>query len=128
MRKPIYDVELIAVGPLATEFTAEGIWVLFNTDAPQEVAEFALLHRAAPPIAAIAPGQILEIDGIAFTISAVGPVANDNIRNLGHLVLKANGATTAELPGDVCIDQRPLPAPNVGTRLRVWQPAEEEQE
>jgi PTS system glucitol/sorbitol-specific IIA component len=62
----------------------------------------------------------MEIDARRYTIRAVGEVANENLRNLGHLVLKANGETTPELPGDVCIEALPLPEPFVGMRVRIW--------
>lgn len=117
---PIYDVEITAIGPLVAEFTAAGIWVLFRDDAPTELAEFALLHHAAPPRKPIVPGQVLEVGGQQFAITAVGPVANDNLRELGHLVLKATAATEAELPGDVCIEAGRLPEPVVGIHLRIW--------
>lgn len=117
---PIYDLEVTKLGELVGEFTAEGIWVFFGEGAPVEVAEFAILHRAAPPTTPLAPGQMIEIDQQHYAILAVGEVANTNIRNLGHLVLKANGHTTPELPGDICIDARPLPEPFVGMRVRVW--------
>jgi PTS system glucitol/sorbitol-specific IIA component len=117
---PIYELEVTAIGPLVSEFTAHGIWVFFHENAPSEVAEFAILHRASPPREPLVPGQLLEIGDERYTISAVGPVANENLANLGHLVLKANGLTEPELPGDLCVEARPLPEPVVGLRLRVW--------
>lgn len=123
---PIYELEVTAIGSEVGEFTAEGIWVFFHENAPSEVADFALLHRATPPRAPIAAGQRLEIGDARFAITAVGPVANDNIANLGHMVLKANGREEPELPGDVCIEARPLPEPSVGMRVRVWAPGEVE--
>lgn len=117
---PIYALDVTAVGDFIDEFTAEGVWVFFRDDAPTELAEFALLHHAAVPHEPIAAGQVLAIDGQRFAVTAVGEVANTNIRNLGHMVLKANGATEPELPGDVCIEALPLPQPSVGTTVRVW--------
>ena len=118
--EPIYALEVTAVGPLVEEFTAAGIWVYFHDDAPEELTEFALLHRAPPPRLPVAAGQTVEIGAQRFAVTAVGPVANDNLRELGHLVLKANGAAEAEMPGDVCIEALPLPEPSVGTELRIW--------
>jgi PTS system glucitol/sorbitol-specific IIA component len=118
--QPTYDLEATAIGAMVGEFTSHGIWVFFGEGAPEEVAEFAILHRAAPPTMPVAPGQTVEIDGRRYAILAVGEVANANLASLGHLVLKANGETTPELPGDVCIEARPLPDPFVGMRLRIW--------
>ncbi len=120
---PIYEISIAAIGPLVEEFTEAGVWVFFRDDAPEELAEFALLHRAEAPREPIAAGQVLEIDGERYAVTAVGDVANTNIRELGNLVLKANGATEAELPGEVCIEARPLPQPTLGTTLRVWKAA-----
>ena len=122
---PSLDLTITGVGQLAEEFTAAGIWVFFRDDAPEELTEFALLHRAPAPRTPLAAGDVLEIDGERFTIQAVGEVANDNVRELGHLVLKANGLTDPELPGDVCVEARPLPEPAVGMRIRIWGQAEE---
>ncbi len=122
---PVYEITVTAVGPLVEEFTEAGVWVFFHETAPEELAEFALLHRAEAPREPIAAGQLLEIDDHRFTITAVGDIANANIRELGHLVLKANGANETELPGEVCIEALPLPPASVGTTVRVLQGANE---
>lgn len=124
-RTLVYELEITALGPLVEEFTAHGVWVFFGREAPEELAEFALLHGAAAPKAPLTPGQLLEIGAEQYTIRAVGALANQNVRELGHLVLKANGASKAELPGEICIDARPLPQPSVGTVVRVWEQKDE---
>jgi PTS system glucitol/sorbitol-specific IIA component len=120
MPEPILALQITRLGPLAGEFTAAGVWVLFNESAPEELAEFALLHRGAAPTRPLAPGQQIVIDDARYQILAVGPIANANLAALGHLVLKANGAAEAELPGDVCVEARPLPEPRVGMWIHVW--------
>jgi PTS system glucitol/sorbitol-specific IIA component len=122
---PIYEIRVTAIGPLVEEFTAEGVWVFFHDGAPEELAEFSLLHQAQAPQEPIAAGQVLTIDGQRYAITAVGDVANKNIRELGHIVLKANGLTKTQLPGEVCIEARPLPQPAIGTTLRVWREGSE---
>jgi PTS system glucitol/sorbitol-specific IIA component len=97
--------------------------VFFHEGAPEELLEFALLHRAGAPQEPIRAGQVLEIDGQRYKITSVGDRANANIQELGHLVLKANGATEPELPGEVCIEAQPLPQPFVGITLRIWKEA-----
>jgi len=122
---PIYEISITAIGPLVEEFTEAGVWVFFRDDAPEELAEFALLHHAEAPREPIAAGQVIEIDGQRYAVTGVGDIANKNIRELGHMVLKANGATEPELPGEVCIEARQLPQPSIGTTLRVWKEASE---
>lgn len=120
---PIYDISITAIGPLVEEFTEAGVWVFFRDDAPEELAEFALLHRAEAPREPLSAGQVLEIAGQRYAITGVGDRANHNIRELGHMVLKANGAAEPELPGEVCIEALPFPHPSVGMRVRVWKEA-----
>ena len=120
---PIYVLSITAIGALVEEFTEVGIWVFFRDDAPAELAEFALLHSAAAPQEPITAGQVIEINRRRYAITGVGAVANENVRELGHMVLKANGLTEPELPGDVCIEALPLPPPSVGTTLLIWKEA-----
>jgi len=44
---------------------------------------------------------------------------SENLLNLGHLDLKANGLTEPEMPGDVNVEAVSLPAVQVGDRLVV---------
>jgi len=120
---PIYAVSVTAIGALVEEFTEAGIWIFFRDDAPAELAEFALLHCAEAPQEPIAAGQVIEINRRRYAVTAVGAVANENVRALGHMVLKANGLTEPELPGDICIEALPLPQPSIGTTLRIWKEA-----
>lgn len=122
---PIYEINVTAIGPLVEEFTSEGVWVFFRDGAPPELAEFSLLHGAGAPLEPIAAGQVLEIDGEHYAITAVGDVANNNIQALGHMVLKANGLTEPELPGDVCIEAKPLPQPSIGMTIHIWKETSE---
>lgn len=114
-----YETRITAIGPLVAEFTQAGIWVLFGEGAPEEVAEFALLHDGRTLHSPVAAGDQLWIGDEQFRILAVGDVANTNLASLGHLVLKFNGQTAPELPGDVCVEARPLPEAHVGLTLKI---------
>jgi len=50
---------------------------------------------------------------------AVGPVANENFINLGHLVLKLDSATEAALPGDVSCSFTNKPEIKVEDRIEI---------
>jgi glucitol/sorbitol PTS system EIIA component len=52
-------------------------------------------------------------------------VANDNMVNLGHMDLKANGEVEPPLPGDICLEELPLPEPRPGTTLVIEGEADE---
>ena len=123
------DTEVTAVGELAPEFLEAGIIVLFGDDAPEELQEVAVVHHSSVNVGGVSPGDVVSVtDGDTTTtmqVLAVGDVANDNLTNLGHLVLKRNGETEAALPGDVCCDEGPIPAITPGDRITVVAGAKE---
>lgn len=114
-----YNATITFIGPLAIEFLAEQIIVLFGQNAPEELAEFALLHDGESLVAPFGAGDTVTIGAQSFRILAVGEVANDNLANLGHLVLKFNGEPEVEMPGDVCLEAVPLPEVTVGTVITI---------
>ena len=114
-----YEATITAVGPLTSEFIDHGIIVLFGSDAPEELQEFALIHDGEKLEAPLQAGDKVSIDNHSFKVLAVGDVANDNLNNLGHLVLKFNGENEVEMPGDVCIEAADLPPIVVGTKLHI---------
>ena len=114
-----YQTTVTAVGPMAVEFAAEGILVFFGTDAPEELHDFAILHEHTPNEDDVVPGDTLEIAGVDYTVTGVGDVANDNLRNLGHLVVKFNGLTETELPGEVSVTEGTAPGIEPGTVIRI---------
>ncbi len=115
-----YSATVLHVGPLVSEFTEAGILVFFGENAPEELYEFSVIHDGKTLEADLVPGDLVSLDGEKFEILAIGEVANANFRNLGHLVMKFNGKTTVELPGDVCVEQKSLVFLSPGSRLEVF--------
>jgi len=114
-----YHMRVVEIGPLVEEFVQAGILVFFQVGAPPELAEFSILHEPSDSFTDVEPGDIVAIDGNRFRVTAVGEVANKNIRDLGHLIMKANGRSEPELPGDVCVEEKDLPPIEVGTIIQI---------
>ena len=115
-----YSTVVTSVGPLLKEFLAERIIVLFNEDAPEELWEFAVIHRPDDTFEEVRPGDRVSFgSNDPIKVTAVGEVANKNIAALGHAVFKCNGKENAELPGDVCLEEVPLPEVEVGQTIRI---------
>ena len=114
-----YQAKITAIGPLVSEFLDHNIMVLFGQSAPEELAEFSVVHDGQTLHAPLTVGDTVCIGEDCVQILAVGDVANDNLANLGHLVLKFNGESEVEMPGDVCVDKRTLPPLEVGAIVRV---------
>lgn len=115
----VYETEVTAVGPMAVEFAAEGILVFFGSDAPEELHEFAIIHEHSPNTRDVVPGDVIEIGGETFEVTGVGDVANENLRNLGHVVVKFNGLAETELPGEMSVAPGEIPDIQPGTLFRI---------
>lgn len=124
----VWAAQVTGVGDLAPTFFDEGIVVLFGDDAPEELRDVAVIHRVTHPLAdddGVQPGDVAHLGAAELRVLAVGHVANDNLRSLGHLVLKRNGETEAALPGDVCCDTGPIPTLTADDEMVVLRPGEE---
>jgi len=114
-----YQAEVTQIGPLVGEFIDAGILVFFGEGAPPELIEFSIIHNGSKLEKDIVAGDTVFIDDHDYQVLAVGEVANTNFRNLGHLILKFNGKSKAELPGDVCVEKKLVPAIDIGSQLRI---------
>ena len=114
-----YATTVTAVGEQVAEFIGQGLLIWFAEGAPEELHFFTVLHRPTVTTGGVRPGDLVRIDDKAFRVTAVGEVANENMVNLGHMDLKANGAVEAPLPGDICLEELPLPEPRPGTTMVI---------
>jgi PTS system glucitol/sorbitol-specific IIA component len=114
-----YATTVTAVGEEVAEFVSHGILIWFAEGAPEELHFFSVLHQPTVTVGGVRPGDTVRIDDQAYRVTAVGDVANENMVNLGHMDLKANGESEPPLPGDICLEQLPLHAPKPGTTLVI---------
>ncbi len=110
-----YRAEVVSLGEFAGEFIAEQIMVFFGTNAPDELKEHSIVHKHGDLAAPVVTGDTICIGTDSFTVHAIGKVANENLKNLGHFVLKFNGLTEPEMDGDICVDKTTLPPIGPGT-------------
>jgi PTS system glucitol/sorbitol-specific IIA component len=114
-----YQAQVTSIGPYVSEFIDHNILVLFGDQVPEELADFSILHNGKELSGTINVGDVIYLGDNNYSVLAVGEVANENLANLGHLVLKFNGETEPEMPGDVCVEAKPLPAIGPGMGLRI---------
>ena len=117
-----YEARITEIGPLVSEFTDAGVLVFFGADAPDELREFAIIHDGQTLAQDVEPGDLIQLDQDTYHVLAVGEIANKNLASLGHFIVKFNGQDAPEMPGDICAEARPLPALQVGMRLRIMSP------
>lgn len=120
----LYSSTVTAVGEQVAAFVeGHGILVFFGTDSPVELHDFSVLHDASVTSAGPREGDVIDLGGTRIPVLAVGPVVEANLLNLGHIDLKANGATRADMPGDVNLPSDTLVVPEPGSTFRILRPA-----
>ena len=119
----VYESTVTAVGGQVPAFLEHGILIFFGDQSPTELHDISVLHRVAIGEDGPRPGDLVHLGEETLEVLAVGDVVRDNLLNLGHLDLKADGLTEAKLPGDVCVRKGPIPLLAAGEAFRITRPA-----
>lgn len=118
----IFESVVTGIGEAATEFFQAGMIVLFGNESPPELQEIAVIHGPARCDGVVRPGHLLCMAGRSYRITAVGSVAQQNLEELGHAVIKFNGREQPELPGDLCVEALEAPVLRLGDRISIELP------
>lgn len=119
----VYDSTVTVVGSQVEAFLDHGIIIFFADGSPAELHDISVLHTARVSSDGPRPGDTIHLGGTSLEILAVGDVVRDNLLNLGHLDLKADGRTEPKLPGDVCVRKGDLALLATGDSFRITRPA-----
>ena len=119
----VYASSVTRVGEDVASFLDHGILIFFGDHAPEELHAMSVLHKVEQADDGPQPGDTIHLGDTSLEVLAVGDVVRDNLLNLGHLDLKADGQSTANLPGDVCVRQGEIPLLAPGDRFRITRPA-----
>lgn len=101
MSNVIYHSKIDLIGEFAQEALADGMLILFKNGAPADLADYCFVHSHDDLKQDLQVGQTLQLGNHIYHITAVGDVANINFRQLGHITLRFDGSSQAELPGTV---------------------------
>lgn len=114
-----YEATIVFIGDLVEEFKGQNMVILFDESAPLELKEISVVHRGGKFLEEVAPGDILLLNGTEYKITAVGEVANRNLKNIGHVCLKFDGRSEAELPGNIHLEEKLPPDFRVGDKILI---------
>ena len=103
-----YDVTVTGLGDMALAFLDPSMEmrfvILFNEDAPAELAELAILHTKAELTEVPAPGDTMVIGSKTYKVTAVGDEAIHTLKELGHCTLAFTADTEPYRPGCINLD------------------------
>ncbi len=96
-----YQSKITGWGADALEFLnpACNFIIIFNEDAPPELADISVLHTKAELKEDPKPGDTFRICNKEYKISAVGWEALNTLRDLGHATVSFRGMDEVERPG-----------------------------
>lgn len=118
----IYKNKVKEVGSQVHTFDNADFLIIFGDRAPAELKDFCYSVDVNPIEGTIQPGDILRFDDQEYTITCIGDEAPVTLQGLGHCTIRFNGATTAELPGTMYVEQKALPNVHVGTKIQIVRP------
>ena len=107
--KVIYENQVKAAGVAVEEFKDAGMFI----------KDYCYSVSVNPINGEIAAGQYVVIDGQEFKITCVGYEAPITLKGLGHCTFNFSGATEAELPGTIYMENKPMPDIKIGSVIRI---------
>ncbi|OCG24315.1 PTS glucitol/sorbitol transporter subunit IIA [Gilliamella sp. App2-1] len=119
MSNVIYSSKIKQIGEFAQEALADGMLILFKNGAPVDLSDYCFIHSHDDLKQDLQAGQIIQLGKHIYKITAVGDVGSVNFRELGHITLKFDGNSQAELPGAVHVEGEIPTQLFVGDEIRI---------
>ncbi|RKL61392.1 PTS sorbitol transporter subunit IIA [Thermoanaerobacteraceae bacterium SP2] len=105
----VFESVIDNIGENGLDFLCEKMVILFNNNAPIELAKFSVLIKPGKLLFPIERGDIFTIGELTYKVTAIGKEANKNLNDLGHVVLKFDGEDLPSLPGNIHLEAKELP-------------------
>ncbi len=123
MSKTLWESEIIHLGAESGEFIAAGCFILFGEPVPPALAEMSLVHSPVEaPTSELQAGDHFVVGEQAVVLDEVGPLAQKNLTEIGHVVIYVNTPGQKLLPGAVKATAETIPTPKEGDRIAFVRP------
>lgn len=115
----IYQTAFTHIGDFAREALKENMLITFKQGAPADLVDYCFIHSHGELNTDVRAGDVLDIDGSDYPITAVGEVASFNLKELGHVTFRFDGAMRAEFPGTIHVIGTIPSAVDLGSVLKI---------
>jgi PTS system glucitol/sorbitol-specific IIA component len=107
----MYRSKVIEVGELVSQFADQQLVVLFGPSAPDELKEISVIHEIEQDdsVEPLRRGGTISFGSESFRIEEVGPMANANLREMGHLSVYFRTTPGDILPGAIRVSPMGFP-------------------
>ncbi|CAI1100837.1 MULTISPECIES: PTS glucitol/sorbitol transporter subunit IIA [Serratia] len=114
----IFQTTITQIGGSARDALFDDMLITFREGAPADIEEFCFIHQHGNTLGELRAGGWMELADQRYPITAVGNVASQNLRELGHLTVRFDGETQAEFPGSIHVSgTTPIDIP-IGSTLK----------
>ena len=123
MAKKYYSTKIVGIGGEVSKFTSlVKMLVIFDDSMVlPELRDFSVLHSGNKLTDLIKAGDILQIADSKFKILRVGNEVNNNIKSLGHIVIKFNDDKEELLEGSLHVEDKPIPKLRAGDEIAIYE-------
>ncbi|MDR1142722.1 MAG: PTS glucitol/sorbitol transporter subunit IIA [Spirochaetaceae bacterium] len=115
-----YKTTVTKLGETYNEIFEQGMVVVFNENAPDELAELSALHTAAALPRDVKPGDEVALGNKRYAVTAVGSEANYTLGKMGHCTFVFTGADKAELDGHIVLKGNGMPEIKPGSPFEIY--------
>lgn len=120
-QKVIFETTVREIGQEAKDFSEIKMAILFGDEAPDALRSSCYIINVKPVQEQVTTAMVLQINDEIYKITAVGSEVQTNLTNLGHIAISFTGATSAELPGTLYVEDKPYPDIEVGSDIKIKQ-------
>lgn len=111
---------MVKLGVAADSFLDEKMVILFKDNAPEELADYCVLHNGNALTDTIRVGDCFKLGETAYEIVFVGSEVQKNLDNLGHITLRFNANADGEaLEGSLYLEDKAIAAIEPGLELSI---------
>jgi len=118
-----YCATVTGLGEEAMRLVENDLCIIFNENAPPELAELSVLHTIEELKEEVKAGDTIKLGGNTYSILQVGSEANHTLRTLGHCTMWLYNESKKNqncLPGYIVVDvQGVRPVFEVGQTIEI---------
>ena len=114
-----YKSTITGLGEMVTDSLKSGFVIIFNDNAPKEIAKISILHTIEKFDSEIEVGDLFIIGNKKYKVTAVGDEANKTFKQLGHCTLKFSGNPDVKLPGQIELRGECMPDVKIGDFIEI---------
>lgn len=121
--KKYYSTKIVELGSMVDAFRMDGMIIMFNENAPEELRDYCALHRGNELNDTVTAGDIVQVGDGMYTIVYVGEQVQKNLKDLGHICLRFNGnADNESMEGSIYLEKEDILPFVVNDEIAFYKP------